>query len=247
MTEARRPRRRPLTVSFSGLDGAGKTHQIESMVNSLAPDRSVEVVWVPFKIWPESLLNRLPADFRSRLGPRRRVLPDASATTLAEPVAGGDVVHRSAADVPRAGVGHRVARAAFWWTVGTFAAVSGGLSLRRRARANSADVLVLDRYRLDTLVKLQFWYADVPGRWLAQVVRLLAPAPDAEFLLRVDAAVAFERKPEQWSVEQLSTQARVYDVLAAELGHVVALDGGQSPEAVATTVASHVRNVLHEH
>src|SRR3954452_11389404 len=59
-------------ISFSGLDGSGKSHQIERLVAALGrADKSVVVVWMPFRIWPGSLLAWLPADLRSKLGPKR--------------------------------------------------------------------------------------------------------------------------------------------------------------------------------
>lgn len=123
------------------------------------------------------------------------------------------------------------------------ASVSGGLSLRRRAARTSADVLVLDRYRLDAAVKLQFWYPDVSARWLARVVDSLAPAPDLQILLRVAPEVAYARKPEQWSVRQLTRQARLYDGLA-RAGDVVVLDAEDDPERIAAAVQAQVRRVL---
>ena len=223
------PRPRQVRVSFSGLDGAGKTRQIEALVAALERGRTVEVLWVPFKIWPESLLNRLPAGLRSRLGPKRGTGdPSLGGST---PPDGRGAAGRSPRSLP-------------WWVVGSFAAISGGLSLRRRVRHGEADVIVLDRYRLDTVVKLQYWYSDVSGHWLARVVEALAPAPDVEFLLRVDPEVAYARKPEQWSVAQLTRQARLYDGLAARPGRVVTLDAEDDPDSIARTVEAHVRAAL---
>ncbi len=219
------PLRRPLVVSFSGLDGAGKTRQIEGLLAALAPERRVELRWVPFKIWPAGVLGGLPAGFRSRLGPRRTDDPPAAPQP---------------ADARTSGA-H--SRGGLWWCIGTLASVSGALSLRRRAARPSTDVLVLDRYRLDTAVKLLFWYPDVSPRWLSHIVFLLAPAPDVEFLLRVAPEVAHARKPEQWSVEQLTRQARLYDDLT-DGRNVVVLDAEDDPDRIAGVVQAHVRRVL---
>ena len=238
----RKPRVKPVRVSFSGLDGAGKTRQIDALVAAVGEHHSVEVLWLPTKVWPEPLLNRLPASFRSRLGPKRTTVvsdPPVSRTrgeqvspTQTMPTTRG---RNSFADA---------LRSATWVGIGTFAAVSAGLSLRRRASNSSADVLVLDRYRLDSLVKLQFWYSEVSEAWLARVVGALAPAPDVEFLLRVDPAVAYARKPEQWSVDQLLRQARLYDRLATGPLHVVTLDAHEDVDDVAREVSSRVRAFL---
>lgn len=222
-------RRRPVVVSFSGLDGAGKTRQIDALIEAIGAERDVELRWIPFKIWPEGLLNRLPAGFRSRLGPQR-----SSASTTPSPASASGETTRPTASP---------ARRALWWGIGTMASVSGGLSLRRRAAHTNADVLVLDRYRLDAAVKLQFWYPDVSPRWLARVVDALAPAPDLQFLLRVAPEVAYARKPEQWSVRQLTRQARLYDGLA-QAGDVVVLDAEDDPDRIAAAVQAQVRRVL---
>lgn len=235
---APRPRRNQVRISFSGLDGAGKTRQIDALVAALQREHSVEVLWVPVKIWPESLLNRLPAGFRSRMGPGRQVPADASASADPDP----GLNPERALGTTR----ERRTRASFlWWAVATFAAVTCGLSLRRRASASTADVVVLDRYRLDTVVKLQFWYSEVSGRWLSRIVSFLAPAPDVELLLRVAPEVAYARKPEQWSIAQLSRQARLYDVLAgAEPGRVAVIDAQDDPHSIADKVAAEVGMAL---
>jgi thymidylate kinase len=219
---------RPVRVSFSGLDGAGKTRQIDALVSALGVDHSVEVIWLPTKVWPEPLLNRLPPGFRSRLGPKRTAVAGAAAMRVA----------------PARGHLRDTLRSVVWVVIATFAAVSVGLSLRHRASKSRADLLVLDRYRLDSLVKLHFWYGEVSPDWLSRVVRALAPTPDVEFLLRVDPAVAYARKPEQWSVAQLSMQAGLYDRFAAGPLHVVTLDAQGDPEIIAREVGSQVRAVL---
>ena len=235
-------RPRPVTVSFSGLDGAGKTRQIDALVTSLGENFEVAVLWVPFKIWPEQLLNRLPAGFRSRLGPKRKTVDAASSN--GGPGVGGRTsapTRRPSALRPRLG---GALRSMVWTCIGTFAAVSAGLSLRRRAADLEADVLVLDRYRLDSIVKLQYWYADVSDSWLSRVVRTLTRAPEVEVFLRVEPAVAYERKPEQWSVRELSKQANLYDRLVDALPGVVTLDAQADPAVIAASVERHVRGAL---
>lgn len=241
----RRPRRkrrgRSVRVSFSGLDGAGKSSQIRTLTRALPECFSVDVLWMPTKIWPEPLLNQLPAGFRSRLGPRRTIpLPRDPADQLD----GVAAVRTDAVRETRPARGLRgMVRSAAWVPIAVVAAISVGLSLRRRAANSSAEVVVLDRYRLDSLVKLQCWYPEVPGAWLARIVEMLAPPPDVEFLLRVDPDVAYRRKPEQWSVRQLSTHARRYDHLA-QRGNVVTLDGHEDPDQLARTILSQVGAVL---
>jgi thymidylate kinase len=223
MTTGTPTRRAPrFVVSFSGLDGAGKTRQIDALVAELEQRGRTEVLWVPFRIWPEPLLSRLPASFRSSLGPKRR---SASATTAA-----GRVRPRGMAAVVAP------LRRLVWALVGFVAAISAGVSLRRRVAGSNAELLVLDRYRIDSIVKLQYWYPDIPASLLAAVVTAFAPAPDLEIYLRVDADVAYRRKPEQWTREQLAGQAQLYDRVAERLPSVLVLDGHDDPEALAGAV-----------
>jgi thymidylate kinase len=217
------PRRKPrLVISFSGLDGAGKTRQIDALVRDLERRGRTEVLWIPFKMWPERLVSRLPLSFRNSVGPNRK-----SRSAAIDP---GQVRLRWTPDIA-AGL-QRLVRT----LIGVGAAASTGLSLRRRAGRSNAEFLVLDRFRIDTIVKLQYWYPDVPASVLAAVVTALAPAPDVEIYLRVDANVAYQRKPEQWTTEQLDCQARLYERAAARLPSALVLDGHDDPEKVADAV-----------
>lgn len=216
---------RQTRISFSGLDGAGKSYQIAALVEELQQNTEVEVVWIPFEIWPQPLLNRLPASLRSRLGPER---PAVTTTGPDEAPAR-----------PTGGLRH-LGRVLLWTPIGCAAAVSAGLSLRRRAAETHSPVVVLDRYRLDSIVKLQYWYAEVSPRLLSSIVMRLAPRPTAELLLRVPPDEAYARKSEQWSVRQLRRQATSYDAAAAHAGALV-IDGCQPREVVAAEVLRRVR------
>ena len=116
--------------------------------------------------------------------PLRRDRPRSSA-------AASDTGHRRGAEAARADTDRRRRSGLHW------------LEPAPPRCASNAEFLVLDRFRIDTIVKLQYWYPDVPASVLAAVVTALAPAPDVEMYLRVDANVAYERKPEQWTTEQL--------------------------------------------
>lgn len=231
---------RPVRVSLSGLDGSGKSRQTAALLADLRKDRAVELVWVPFDIWPGSMLKLLPMSVRVRLGPRGRTaatehLTAEQVVSLASDAKSGQVApQRSTKPLMQM----------FWWCVATFAAISAGVSLRRRLERITAELVVLDRYRLDTIVKLQSWYPAVSPTWLATIVLRLTPDPDVECLLRVSGVEAYARKPEQYSVTQLSRQARLYDELVAFEGGVVVVDGEESPEIVTETLRSRVREAL---
>lgn len=239
----RNGRGRPVRVSFSGLDGAGKSFQIEALQAGLGEDRAVEVVWVPFKFWPERVKNLVPSRLRRKLRPKEQGVVE-------QPVRSDTQAHEQEGTAPpHAGPGLRSRvvrglRSSPWVVTGTIAAVSTGLSLRQRVTSAKADVVVLDRYRLDSSVKLQWQFPGVARSWLAGIVRSLTPAPDLEVLLRIRPEVAHARKPEQWSVRQLSEHAALYDRLAAGSRTVMTVDAERDPEDVARDVWARVMPLL---
>jgi hypothetical protein len=124
-------RRTPrLVVSFSGLDGAGKTRQIDTLVPNLERRGRTEVRWVPFKMWPEPLMTRLPVSFRRSARPEQ----ESGTATIADE----NARHGLAAD--GSALLQRLART----PIGLAAAISAGVSLRRRAAGSSAELVVLD-------------------------------------------------------------------------------------------------------
>lgn len=224
----------PFRISLSGLDGSGKSRQTAALAAGLGEKYETELVWVPFDIWPGSMLKLLPTSVRVHLGPRGRMDADAHLTAAqladraSQPEAEAPQPHRSTKLLPKM----------FWWTVASLAAVSAGTSLRRRMNRMTAEVIVIDRYRLDTIVKLQTWYPAVSSAWLARIVLRLAPAPDVECLLRVEGAEAYARKPEQYNAVQLTNQARRYDELVATVPGAVVVDGQELPDDVTKALRS---------
>jgi thymidylate kinase len=231
---------KPFRISLSGLDGSGKSRQTAALAAALGQDHDTELVWVPFDIWPGSMLKLLPTRVRVMLGPRGRMDADAQLTAaqLADRAAAAE---EKAAHPQQVGLALRV----FWWTVASLAAVSAGTSLRRRMNRMTTEVVVVDRYRFDTIVKLQTWYPTVSPTWLARIVLKLAPAPDVECLLRVEGTEAYARKPEQYNAVQLTHQARRYDDLVAYVPGAVAVDGQAAPEDVTLELTRLANAALH--
>jgi thymidylate kinase len=241
-SSARRSERRaPIRISVSGLDGSGKSRQTAALAANLGEERETELVWVPFDIWPGSMLKLLPTRVRVHLGPRGRM--DADANLTAEQLATRASEAEAIAAQPQGPT--KLVPRMFWWTVATLAAVSAGTSLRRRMNRMTAEVVVIDRYRLDTIVKVQTWYPSVSRTWLAHIVLRLAPAPDVECLLRVEGAEAYARKPEQYSALQLARQARMYDELVANVPGTVVVDGREAPEDVTEALWRLASSALH--
>jgi thymidylate kinase len=217
---------RKTLISFSGLDGAGKSYQIQQLGEFLERQgEDVDVVWAPFKLWPQSLLNWFPARFRSSLGPERK-RPSAD---------------QHPAQASRA---TRQMLVTGWTVIAAVAAFLSAVALRRTVAQSTGSVLILDRYRLDTTVKLQYWYPDVSKELLASIVRRMTPPPTVEVFLEVSPDVAYARKPEQWSISQLGRQARLYEVLAANAPAVI-LNGDTDRDELARHIRELIPMALH--
>jgi thymidylate kinase len=235
-------RGRQVKVSFSGLDGAGKSTQIKALVAALEGERRrTEVLWARFGFWPEWAKTRVPTGIGAWL---RRESADRGPKPSASPPNGGR--DESASRTGRKGLRGAVSplRTAFFAVLGTVWAVGGGWNLRRFVSASDAEVIVLDRYRLDSSMKLKYWNDALSLAWLDRIVRSLAPRPDLEFFLRLEPEAAYARKPEQWSVRQLTKQAKLYDELAAGPGRVITLDATRDHDELAREVWDRVRPLL---
>jgi thymidylate kinase len=216
-------------VSMSGVDGAGKSTLIEELRADLARDYTVEVLWNPLLFWGQGVLNKIPERWRSQLGQGRPVKSERKGAVVAAPAP------------PRPGA--KLLGKLFWYVIGTGAAISAALSLRNRHESAGSEIVILDRFRIDTIMKLQYWYGDVSRPLLSRIVLALAPAPAIEFYLRVPGEVAYARKPEQWSPEQLVRHVELYDGAARDARAAV-LDGELSTDALAKEVVAQVRAAL---
>lgn len=210
-------------VAFSGIDGAGKSSQVTTLVERLRGAGLDPVVfWMPLG---HSRLQRTLS------GSVRRVLR-AQHRSGAGPEAHGD---RAKAMRVR-----RPLLSAAWTTV---VASSYALTYRKvvaRARREGREVVVFDRYALDALAQMRYYYGD--GRRYA-VQRLLlgklAPRPHHAYLLDVDGETALGRKQEQHTLEQLQRQAELLRSEACGFG-VEILQGDLPAETLSARIAADV-------
>lgn len=194
MTTAR-AHRRPFLISFSGLDGAGKTTQIDNLrtlLHSLGMRETMLAFWdnvVVLSRYREGFVHKV---YRSERG-------------------------IGAPDKP---VNRRDKNVRAWYLSlfrhGLY--LLDAIHLRwvvSRARRSDADVVIIDRYIYDELANLPL--KNPFTRAFLRIIRAIVPAPDIAYLLDADPVAARARKPE-YPVEFMRQSRRSYFALANLLG-----------------------------
>jgi len=164
----------PLIVSFSGIDGAGKSTQIQKLRDYLTSN-GVAVKELTF--WDNVVM--FP---RLRSGFSRRVLQ--SDGTIGTPDKPADRRDKNTQNAPLL-FGRSVLH------------LFDVMNLRRivsRAKAENTGVVIFDRFIYDQLAALPMQSAW--ARAFARVLLRVAPKPDLSYVLDADPEVARARKPE---------------------------------------------------
>jgi len=241
IARVRARRARGAVVALSGIDGAGKSTQAQLVADALwAAGYDPVVEWS--RITFEASLDRIARPVKALLslrsrGSRRNRLPSDDSLGAA-PAPSADPVVDPAAD-PATGSARALRErsrlvGSLWAGI---VAVVHAWSLRRAIlrHLRAGRVVVRDRYLLDSVVQLEWVYADGRDlRWQTRLIRMLVPRPAAAFFLDIDPERAHGRKPEEFDVEQLrrhrETYARHTDAL-----HVDVVDGSRPvPEVFQT-------------
>jgi thymidylate kinase len=213
------PQPRPVVVSFSGIDGAGKSTQIELLHNSLLQS-GLSVLRLAF--WDNVVF--LP---QFRAGVSHKVL--RGEVGIGAP---GKPVRRNDKNARKWYL--TLARSPFY--------LLDVLSLRRavaQARQSNADVVIFDRYIYDQLANVS---SNLAGRLYARLLLALAPRPDIAYLLDADPAAALARKPE-YPLEFLREYRRAYfrlSTMAREIVVVPPSDVAGVQRVIAREVRKHV-------
>lgn len=186
---------KPALVSFSGLDGAGKSTQIENL-RDLLRRQGLTVELLAF--WDDVVvLSRYRESFVHRVY--------GSEKGIGAP---GKPVERRDKNV-RKWYLHLARHGLYFLDALNLAFVV------RKARRLGADVVIMDRYIYDELANLPL--SNTLTRLFVRCVAALVPRPDVAYLLDADPEAARARKPE-YPLEFLHHCRRAYFLLARLLG-----------------------------
>jgi thymidylate kinase len=212
--------KRTVFVSFSGIDGAGKSTQIENLAHRLRNDGLfVHVV----RFWDD--IARLK-NIRETSG-HRIFKGDKGVGSPSRPINRRDKNVRSA-----------------WMTgVRLFLYLVDAVSLRftaRRVLRSCFDLVIFDRYTYDELANLNLHSPIL--RAYARILMMLVPRPHISYLLDADPAQARARKPE-YPLEFLRSNREAYLTLARVVGGITIIDPKPVNEVEADVMSHAVRKL----
>jgi thymidylate kinase len=212
--------RRPAIVALSGLDGAGKSFQAQRLADELERlgiDAAV--------IWPAAANVMFQANPALKRGLRRVLAALGRSSPSDHP---GDPAQEPLPS-QAAPVAHALA---------LVVAIVQAWSFRRGGRriARGVDVVIYDRYALDSVVYVRHrWGQGRPLRLQSRLIQSLSRRPAVAFLLDVAPEVAYERKHD-FPLDDLRARGVLYRELHATLG-VTRLDGERPPEDLCAVIA----------
>lgn len=228
--EPGRPRHaRPIVVAFSGVDGSGKTTQLDALRTTLeklgisAEREYVRIEWLT--LTGNRVLSAIAAPVKAfiRAGTRH-------------PHRDGDGP-KDASDAGRA-LRERSAIVTYAWAL--IVALAHARVQRKATRQRTTRVVLCDRYTLDAVVWMRFHYGRRRSfRFHTRVLRALSRTPLRAYYLDVEPATAFDRKAEQFGLAELEALTTLYREECERCGFV-RLDGRRPREELCTEIARDV-------
>ena len=225
-----RPRRGTL-VTFSGLDGSGKSFQAEALRDALhALGYDAEVAWTSLVAHPA--LGAVGEPVKRLVRRLRRGGQAAPPEEWAQPAS------VKSSDPARALRQQSGALTQLW---ATYVALVNAWWQSRATRPQlmRGRVVICDRWTLDSKVQMRYQYGSERSfGFQARLVRILSPRPTKSFLLQISPEEAVRRKPE-YTLEQNELRARLYAEDHDGLG-VARLDGERPKAELCALVAAEV-------
>jgi len=205
---------RPFLITFSGLDGSGKSTQIENLRSAL---HAAGLRTRLLAFWDDVVVGA-----RYREGFVHKVFKS-------EPGVGapGKPVQRRDKNMR----GRHLTAARHFLYLLDAVHLRRVLALEKRAARkgkDAADVLIMDRYIYDELANLNLHNS--LSRAFVRLVQRFTPRPDVAYLLDADPAAAHARKPE-YPVAFMKQSRRAYFDLAGLLGTMTVVPALELPEA----------------
>jgi thymidylate kinase len=191
---------KPMLITFSGLDGSGKSTQIASVMDYL---RTQKMRVVKLAFWDDVVVGK-----RYREGFVHKVYKSEKGVG-----APGKPVNRR--DKNMRGWHLSLSRAGLYFLDAVHLCEVIG-----RARRGDPDVIIMDRYIYDELANLPL--NNAISRWFAKSLNALVPKPDLALLLDADPEAARARKPE-YPVDFMKQARQAYFQLAQLLGRITTI------------------------
>lgn len=221
-------------ISFSGVDGSGKSTQARIMERAFA-QCGLKVRYV----WSRGGASPLAAGL-IRLG--KRLLGERSHDTQSDSI--GEQEETRAKRFR-----HPLARRLWPWLILLDLTWTYGRAVRWPLLRGY--VVICDRYIPDALAECGAWLEDdrVERRWAGRLLRALNPRARYAFYLDVAPAVARARQPaasQQGTLELAERQVAVYNRLI-ERGHLQRVNGVGSPEMISDRLVYHTLTEYFDH
>jgi thymidylate kinase len=208
---------RPFVISFSGIDGAGKSTQIEQLSSRLQR-QGLRVLQLSF--WDD-----IAALSEMRAGAGYRAMGPSDADRVSEP----SLAPRNNKHVRKWYL--TAARSAFY--VLDVARLHRVLASQR---IKNCDVVIFDRYVYDQIANI--YSQSYAGRNYAKLLLALTPAPDLAFIVDASPAAAFARKPE-YPLEFVYRNRQTFLSLRELVPQLIVISEGQ-PEDVSSEIYFHI-------
>jgi thymidylate kinase len=220
----------PAVIALSGLDGAGKSTQARALQRRLAEAGiTAEVLWPPARNRLFGMNPKVKSTLRALLERVSTGTGEAEPRSPAEARAAEPVLE----PLPRqsAPVAHGLA---------LIVALAQAMALRSAVRGApaGAEVVICDRYALDSIVYLRSrWGTGRPLALQSKLIHRLAPGARRTFLLELAPELAYARK-QDYPLDVLRERFTLYRELAPRLGAEV-LDASSPARALTEQIARH--------